>query len=952
MNKRSVPVILTTCLFCLAAMPVLTAADRLSTFRGAEKELCDLYLTVVEDAVDVFEPIWTEETGGVPNAGFFDFRKYGNWRDEPYATIIVVPGNGMVVLAYAVLLTQTNRDTFGKSRVPRERLLDHAIKSIRWCCLTSTYVDKPYPYLPGTRSDFADGKHWRRRLGWRADEIGYLTLGAALLWDHLDDETRRAFQAVAKGTAARERLVRRWQFGQAGNHDQVKQDLSSTIGAAYLCGDDPDAAKFWSAITGNAIDMVATKHDFAQGTKAEGRPVSEWAEAWNLYEDYSSDHHGHANIWYGIDMLFEGRAYVEILSHLTGKPVPETFRYEGNGFDGVLEWAKVLCLPYGALAHPHGAEYDSYYGAGLLAFCYGATIKRDLVAAYFERQTAQLLARHSRAVRQYDYHRGSWAKAAMAYLLHAAHPAELEYDAESLTQSLRSHEGTYHYRDQQCLIHRDGLKWASFSWGTQSRQLEERGLCGVVVPVGLYGVDREPLPYFHPYSLTGQIDARPKAESAQRKTWNKPVYRWDRDDAGFSTAGYLDEGPVRRYQAFFSFEDGPCMVFAYHRAREACAYRWTGLPAYFFFREVLTAPRRCYHGDGSAPVEAFAGSRSRWWWIDDALGMVIARGPAEIRGGRTVGYNWARKDSYKDKCDVVYAAPVDEKEIAAGTTAADVAAVLYPSSTREMLERLAPKVSDVSDRLPAGWRGAIAETGNVHFPERLLALVNFEGPATASLRFRFAEGAPILRQNTDVEGKDAISTVVLQPLESSRQTLNLCIETTAGVRLRCRRLGSSRVQLTPLADEETTARLRFFSYGFEEIVGQRPSGEILRRWPVPKRLSTTAVDGIEIAVTEPMTLELRGERVADHRGPAVEIEKAETSSDGTVRVEVRAGDRSGVAAVRLECDGREVGRKTRPPYHWQYRPGTGWHTFRAIAIDRSLPPNTRESFARTVHIGE
>ena len=114
------------CAVCGSAPTTQPAA-----FQGDERDLCNLYLSVVEDAVDVFEPIWTEETSGVPNAGFFDFRKYGDWRDDPYATIIVVPGNGMVVLAYATLLTQTDRATFGQSHVPRERLLDDAIKPRR-----------------------------------------------------------------------------------------------------------------------------------------------------------------------------------------------------------------------------------------------------------------------------------------------------------------------------------------------------------------------------------------------------------------------------------------------------------------------------------------------------------------------------------------------------------------------------------------------------------------------------------------------------------------------------------------------------------------------------------------------------------------------------------------------------------------------------------------------------
>ncbi|MFB0556184.1 MAG: hypothetical protein ACETWQ_23015 [Phycisphaerae bacterium] len=495
----------------LVFTPPLVAADnlelsslKLSNFAGVEQELCEFYLAIVEDAVDFFDPLWREDPN-VPNAGFFDFLKYDDWKDEPYATIITIPGTGMILLHYAVLLTETDKETFGRLHLPRHVLLDRAVKAIRWCCLTSAYVENPYPYLPNAkvRDQFLSGKQWERKLGYRADEIGYLTLAVMKLWDHLDPETQSLFRAIATGGAQRTRLVRTWTFGQGGNHDQIKQDLSITLGAAFLFSDDKEGGEFLSALMGNGIDMVSTPQDRTKENLAEGKPVKEWAEGWNLYPDYSSDHHGHANIWYGGDMIFEGRSYVDIIAHLTKKEVPETFTYNGNGFDGVLEWLKVLCLGEGGLVHPHGAEYDSYYGAGLLAFCYGATVKKDSIAAALEHQAAKLLLRHTRAVQEYDYHRGSWAKAAMAYLMHKYNnPSAVPLD---LWQSLRSLDGTYHYQHQQCFIHRTPAKWVSYSWGSKSAGRNGKGFCGIVIPQGKAEGSYEPLVYSHPHSLTGTL---------------------------------------------------------------------------------------------------------------------------------------------------------------------------------------------------------------------------------------------------------------------------------------------------------------------------------------------------------------------------------------------------------------------------------------------------------------
>jgi len=470
----------------------------------AEAQLLSLYLGVLESAVDHFEPLWCE-VEAPPNGGFFDVRRYGAWWPKGYDTVIAVPCNGMVALSYAVLLTRTDRPCFGRRKVPRAVILRHCRQAIRWCCLTSAYVDNPCPYLPDTRADLASGRQWKRPPGYRADLIGYLSVAATLMWQQLDEETREAFVQTAAGTALRERIGRYYTRPNGGNHDQIKHDLSSTVAAAYLLGHHPDHHKFMDVVRAAGIDMVATRHDLANRAVVHQRPVAEWAGGWNLFDDYSSDHHGRASVWYGGDMLFEGWAYVDILSRLAGTQPPETYTYADNGFDGVCRWMMTLALDTGALMHPHGAEYDSYYGAGLLAFAYGGCVRRDPVAAALETQAARLLERHTAAVRRYDYHRGSWAKAAMAYLLHAFHPGG-PY-AFPLSEALVRLEGVRHFHDQRCVVHRTPDRWCSFSWGSRTCQDGQGrpafhylpGPCGLIAPSGV----GKPLVYSHPNSLAG-----------------------------------------------------------------------------------------------------------------------------------------------------------------------------------------------------------------------------------------------------------------------------------------------------------------------------------------------------------------------------------------------------------------------------------------------------------------
>lgn len=429
------------------------------------------YLEVLESGVDFFEPIFTESLTDAPEAGFYDIRQYGNWthpRNETYHTLCIIPANGQVVLTYAVLLKYSKKTSFGESNISREVLFEHLRKAIRWICLTSAYVEQPYDFLPEVRPDLAKGRQWHRKWGLRQDLIGYLSLGVALLWDDLDLETRMLFKQVATGTAVRGRVPRTATVDGNGNHDQVKQDLSSTVAAAYLFEDHPEYEQFWQFVEGAGLDMVSTKKDFTSNIELQAGRLKDLALSTNLHSDFSSFHHNHPSIWYGIDLIFEGRSYVELMSAVTGHSVPETYNYAGNGFDGVYNFAVLLSTNNGVISHLRTPEYDSSYGAGLLAFCYGNIFKQDPGAIELEAAALNLLTRHTSAVGEYDYHRGSWAKAAMAYLWHHF-SVKRSAGGEGEGGSDFNTRGTFFLEELNALIHRSSNALNSFVWGSKSK---------------------------------------------------------------------------------------------------------------------------------------------------------------------------------------------------------------------------------------------------------------------------------------------------------------------------------------------------------------------------------------------------------------------------------------------------------------------------------------------------
>lgn len=942
-------------LFVLALTAALAIGLARPAYSMTEKELMDLYLGVVEDTIEVFEPLWVDDSARIPNSGFFDFRKYDDWTPsyKGYAGIITIPGNGLAAFCYGVLLTETDKPYFTSKKIPRAVLLDHAVKSIRWCCLTSVYSGKRYPYIyEDTAPQFLEGQYWRREFGYRADEVGFLTLAAATLWKELDPEVRKAFEEVMIGGAPKERLVRTWLPPQGGNQDQVKQDLSSTMGAAYLFPGRPDRELYMDVIRGNGIDIVSTLHDFANPTVADGKPVSEWAKGWNIYQDYTSDHHGWAQVWYGCDKLFEGWFYLTVLSRLTGLPIPETFTYPGNGFEKLLDRMKVLFLPEGDPASLHGMEYDSYYGSGLLAYCYGSVYKKDPVAAALEEKAASLLVRNSKAIREYDYHRNNWSKAALAYLAHKYAGAGAEpLDYAGAWQKLG---GTFHHAWWQNVLHRTENKLASFSWGTISSPGEHfggegAGVCAFVIPARPASPVDEPLVYLHPLSIVGELKVRDSQGNDRVGPFPSDFYRFFRDDSGFRTVGRSTTPPVEQFMAFASFDRGPSVFFNAFRAREDCRIDWSGIPVYFYARPGATTGRAYYDAGGKRRLEDPHKGRSRWWSVNDRLGLALAEGSNEVEIMRTVGRNWARTDAYKDKCDTIYVSPVRDAALKAGDVCGRTSAVLFTEAPRGFIEGAAKGLGANALDLPAGWVGIVVPESPGHENRLCLAVANFFGGGkTWRLALSFRQGAPVSEKSTLIKGKRGWMDLDLGPVEVFSETLDFYLETSGLSAVTARRLQPGRYEIKPVdADAGTQVRLRYYGRTPGNLQVKDLSGRLIKEFPAG---GPVRGEGILLDVGKGISVVDRSPEETDFLGPAVEIRNLQVREDGRVSVQVEANDQSGIRSVRLYRDGRLIGERAQEPWTWSLRPGKGWHTFFATAADDSPRGNERKSDSRTIRI--
>jgi hypothetical protein len=814
----------------------------------------NIYLGVLENAVPHFESLWVENG----QESFFDFRKYGNWISPEYESVILVPGNGTAVLAYAVLLLDSSRSEFSPRRISRNTLLDHAIRSIQWCCRTSTYVRDPIPFVPRIMKGLEQDGNWSRDSGFRANVAGHLLLGAILLWDRLDESTRGWVRDVATGMALRKRSRYFFRPEEGGSHDLIEQDLNSTLAAAFFFRDHPDHGRFMDMVEWAGLDIVAMAGDSASSGFLRGKPVKNDFAGWNLYGDGSSDHHGRAHVWYGIYSIFEARICAELYAVLSRSSLPETYTYQGNHFQDILGWAKDLFQCDGSLAHPHGVEYDSYGGEdGVLAFAAGSLILGDPVCSLLEPVSAGLLQRHAAAFPQYDFHRNAYATASEAYLVHRF----LDPNRQNGSPADRGAgmQGCTFYPSQNCLIDHSGPAWVSFSWGSQTGY--GNGFCGFVNPRNgcrtlPFDSVVAPLLYFHENSLTGAVN-----EGRIRKTWGDlqnalhntrfarflkkalrgsfkdslsgepmlaaPIqekdqvlhaypYTFEKTDEGFSTAGARKPSGkgLARYdfvqkQAFFSFDQGLCANFIRIEACNRSVFAgYSGVPFHFYERQILTGISFLDWRDGREPLSDMDGRdlESDWFCVDGRIGAVIAGDTARIRIERRSGFNPARKEEYRDPFMAVAVNPVSVRRCRPGEKLAEVALVVVPGSALA-IQACAQGLIDLRDRLPAQWRGLWIPAGQ---GRRLLALVRFGGQVgSATLKLHSEAGAPVFRSQTVIQGSEAGAEFVLESFETRREEPVFYVELPEDQVLIARQTMERSVELRP-AGPAVDAVVRYF----------------------------------------------------------------------------------------------------------------------------------------------
>lgn len=322
-----------------------------------------------------------------PNCGHFYGGSY--W----YAIETAYP-----ILTYAVAYRAATLPGVGPT-VPLDALLHHAVGAIRYLCFT--HVSGPPECVretgdsPSSRTKWGDTMDGFTQMDpfFMASQTGsavaHLTLGAWLLWEHLDDETRQLVINVAAWYADRwcdERpRVGTYENTLTEENGWTAQGLDA---AAGLLRGHPSAEKWRKAADKWLANITVTPYDMSRNkSELQGQPVAAWTVGATSHPDFSTENHGFVHPSYLASAI--GFAGASLLSHrLAGLEEPELVRFNRRP---IYETMKKLAEDDGPMLAVQGMDWWYATHATLLpistvsAHTVMSLLFGDPHAAYIER---------------------------------------------------------------------------------------------------------------------------------------------------------------------------------------------------------------------------------------------------------------------------------------------------------------------------------------------------------------------------------------------------------------------------------------------------------------------------------------------------------------------------------------------------------------------------------------
>ena len=294
----------------------------------------------------------------------------------------------VAVFGNAVLLEYGGRGAYDPevAGVTEATLRDHTVRTISYAAARNRWVD------PQTGT-------WGRTVYWDSTMESYFVAAARMLWSDLPAATRTRIDRITRSAA--DHIVAEGETsphtnGLLGGHrgDTKMEEMGArtmplAAALAWLPG-DPHAPSWRRWLTRWTANMGGLPPaDRANAARLNGRPVSEWNRARNVWDTFIVENHGSYNPIYQQSMgAYPGRNAAQFL--LAGRPVPEELADPPNA---APLWATMARtgMDSGVPQDFTVADRHHLYGRMLLPLTARAVLAGDRYAAAAEAMLAERL---------------------------------------------------------------------------------------------------------------------------------------------------------------------------------------------------------------------------------------------------------------------------------------------------------------------------------------------------------------------------------------------------------------------------------------------------------------------------------------------------------------------------------------------------------------------------------
>ncbi|MFH8484542.1 discoidin domain-containing protein [Streptomyces longisporoflavus] len=284
------------------------------------------------------------------------------------------------------------------------------------------------------------GTQWGRKLFFDTTFQSYFILAARLLWDELDEATRRDVDTIVRGQAqytaelgtdddpdSGEWTPRGLTGGFEGDTKLEEMGIyAQSLAPALAWASDDQRHDTWRAAFGrwSRNEAGLPPADLANPARVDGVPVSA-NTAQNLYDTFIVENHGSFGPHYQEELWrTSGRNAAHFLA--AGKALPEVLTAQPNA---VPLWRTLLGVmsDAGEPLMPMVADREHLYGRDVIPLAFLAQVTGDRAAAACERALAERLEGYQKYPPEYriakfsgepKYEPEARAEVAISYLLH------------------------------------------------------------------------------------------------------------------------------------------------------------------------------------------------------------------------------------------------------------------------------------------------------------------------------------------------------------------------------------------------------------------------------------------------------------------------------------------------------------------------------------------------------